>query len=336
MKKVLYVALFIILFYLVLCIAGKGEVTIEREITISATKDRVMKLLVDLPFFQEKWSPWTEKDPKMEVNFSKNPGEIGHKYTWKGNDEVGQGTLEIVKITSDSIQQQLHFEGMGNSNTYFVVKAEHEQTKVIWGIKMEIGFFGRGVMIFMNMDKMMGTDFEKGLKKFKTVIEQMPIETENTIYTVTEVNWDEKMFIGKKGRFKFDQLNSFFDENFPKLFESLEKSKITSTMAPIAIYFKWDEQNAETECAVVANVPFGTKLPGWENFVIPASKVLYIAYFGSWAKSAKAHMTMDEYIKKNNLPMQSHVIEEYVTDPMLEKDTAKWLTNIFYVIPQSK
>ena len=42
---------------------------------------------------------------------------------------------------------------------------------------------------------------------------------------------------------------------------------------------------------------------------------------------------MDAYMKANNLPMQTQVIEEYVTDPMHEKDTTKWLTNIYYVLP---
>ena len=37
-------------------------------------------------------------------------------------------------------------------------------------------------------------------------------------------------------------------------------------------------------------------------------------------------------IKANDLEQYGKVIEEYVTDPMSEKDTTKWLTNIYYMI----
>ena len=111
------------------------------------------------------------------------------------------------------------------------------------------------------------------------------------------------------------------------------KKAVEPTMAPSAIYFKWDQEKGETDCAAVSCVPNGTKIKGYETFAVPASKVLLIEYYGAYEKSINAHNAMDAYMKANNLPMQTQVIEEYVTDPMHEKDTAKWLTNIFYVLP---
>lgn len=333
MKKVLYVFGAIIGLYLLLCLLGPKNCTVKREILISAPKQNVLNAICDLQFFQKNWSPWTELDPKMEATFTGQVCSVGYKYAWKGNKDVGVGTLEILRITPDSIIENLHFDDMGDSRVFHVVSEANGQSKMTWGIDIEFDFLGRGMMLFMNMDKMMGADFEKGLAKLKTVMENMPKEEKHTAYEVKEVNWDEKTFIGKKGTFKFDKLSGFFAENYPKLFEELGKAKLEPMMAPSAIYFKWDEKNQETECAAVANVASGFKTNNWEKFNIPASKVLHIAYYGSWDKSMYAHMAMDEYIKSNNLPVQTHVIEEYVTDPMTEKDTAKWLTNIFYVIP---
>ena len=56
-----------------------------------------------------------------------------------------------------------------------------------------------------------------------------------------------------------------------------------------------------------------------------------IEYFGSYEKSANAHYAMDAYMKEKGV-IQSFVLEEYITDPMTEKDTAKWQTNIFYFV----
>ena len=110
----------------------------------------------------------------------------------------------------------------------------------------------------MNMDKMMGADFEKGLGKFKTVIESMPAPTAQ--YEIKEVDWSEKTFIGKRGTYSFDKLSAFFGENYPKIFEALDKTKVAPSMAPSAIYFKWDQEKGETDCAAVTCVQKVQKL----------------------------------------------------------------------------
>lgn len=336
MKKVLYVIIGLIVLYLILCIFGRSEYIITRSIHLNADEKVVKAQLADLQFFQEKWSPWSEKDPNMKVTYSGERGKIGSGYKWEGNKEVGKGSLEFIAISGDSLIQKLSFEDMGDSKTFYVVTKENNVTSLTWGIHFTVDFLGRGMMMFMDMDKMMGADFEKGLSKFKSAVESMPAQITTTNYEVKEINWEEKTFVGKKGIYKFDQLSAFFAETYPDLFNELGKAKQEPLMAPCAIYFKWDQDKGETECAAVACVKKGVVLKKFESFILPSSKVLHIAYYGSWSKSMNAHMAMDEYIKNNSLPLQSQVIEEYVTDPMIEKDTAKWLTNIYYVIPSAK
>ena len=331
MKKVLYVIIGLVVGYFVLCLFGPKEISVERSIVVNADPALVKTQIGDLKFFQEKWSPWSEKDPNMKVTYMGEMGKTGSGYSWTGNKEVGSGTMVVTSTEGDSVIQKLSFEGMGDSRTFYAVKPENNASKITWGISFDVGFMGRAMMLFMNMDKMMGADFEKGLTKFKTEIESMPAPTAE--YEVKEVNWDEKTFIGKRGTYTFDKLSSFFGENYPKIFDELDKTKVTPLMAPSAIYFKYDEAKGETDCAAVTCVPKGTNIKGLETFAVPTSRVLQVQYYGAYDKSAQAHLAMDKYIKANNLPTQTHVIEEYVTDPMHEKDTAKWLTNIYYVIP---
>jgi effector-binding domain-containing protein len=59
---------------------------------------------------------------------------------------------------------------------------------------------------------------------------------------------------------------------------------------------------------------------------------LTIDYYGSYDKTEHAHNQMDKYIKEKNYKMVMPVIEEYITDPMTEKDTSKWLTRISYFV----
>ncbi len=331
MKKVLYVIIGLVVGYFVLCLFGPKEIKVERSIVVNADPAVVKNQLGDLKFFQEKWSPWSEKDPNMKVSYMGEMGKAGSGYSWSGNKEVGTGTMVVVSTEGDSVIQKLSFDGMGDSRTFYAVKPENNSAKITWGISFDVGFMGRAMMLFMNMDKMMGADFEKGLNKFKTAVESMPAPTAQ--YDIKELNWEEKTFIGKRGTFSFEKLSPFFAENYPKIFDELDKTKVTPLMAPSAIYFKYDEQKGEADCAAVTCVPKGTNIKGLETFAVPTSRVLQVQYYGAYDKSAAAHMAMDKYIKEHNLPTQSHVIEEYVTDPMHEKDTAKWLTNIYYVIP---
>ncbi len=333
MKKVLYVIIGLVVGYFILCLFGPKEISVERSIVVNADPAIVKTQIGDLKFFQEKWSPWSEKDPNMKVTYMGEMGKAGSGYSWTGNKEVGTGTMVVNSTEGDSVIQTLTLDRMGDSRTFYAVKPENSGAKVTWGISFDIGFMGRAMMLFMNMDKMMGGDFEKGLTKFKTAVESMPVAAPTAQYEIKEVSWEEKTFIGKRGKISFEKLTPFLAENYPKIFEELDKTKVATLMAPSAIYFSKDQEKGETDCAAVTCVPKGTNIKGYETFAVPTSRVLQVQYYGPYDKISIAHKAMDEYVKANNLPTPSHLIEEYVTDPMHEKDTAKWLTNIYYVIP---
>ncbi|MBA2611019.1 MAG: SRPBCC family protein [Bacteroidetes bacterium] len=331
MKKFLYVIIALILIYLVLAMVGPKEIKVERNVSISKSIDLVKAKLGDFKYFHDEWSPWSEKDPHMKNTYTGNPGEVGHLYTWEGNKDVGNGQMELKGFNGDSIIERLSFEGMGDSKVYFISKDNSKGTDLTWGMIFDVSFFGRPIMLFMNMDKMLGADFEKGLTKLKTKLESIN-EAPMASYEIKEVQWDAKDFIGTK-RVKMDgnKLGAFFGEHFPKMWADLEKEKMKSPMSPCGLFYSWDEKTMATECAAVMCVPKGKTVKGWEKYDMPSTKVLSVPYYGAPEKSIEAHYAMDEYIKAHKLDYK-FVIEEYVTDPMLEKDTARWLTNIYYIL----
>ncbi len=330
MKKVLYVIVGLFLVYILLCLFGPASVKVERSIEINAPKELVLEKLADLKFFHDKWSPWTEKDTAAKNTYTGEMGQPGSTYAWESEkDDVGKGMMIYDRTINDSVQQTLRFDGMGDSKVYYVVETSNNLTKVTWGMTFDVGFFGRGFMLFMNFEKQMAPDYEKGLNSMKQVMEALASETSN--YDVKEIQWEAKTFYGIKQTLTFDKLAGFFGESYGKLGAALAKTKTEYLGAPKAIYFSFDEQTMVTECAAAMEVPNGTKIDGFDKYETPAGKVLLIEYYGAYDKSGDAHKAMDAYIKKNGLT-QGMVFEEYVTDPMVEKDTAKWLTNIFYQI----
>lgn len=333
MKKILYIIIGISALYLILCLFGPSSIKVERMIDIKTSSvEDLQHKLADLKFFHDKWSPWTRRDPNMKITYAGVCCEPGSSYSWESEkDSVGKGIMTFNKFNSDSVLMTLNFDSTGDTKVYYITKgSDNGMVNVTWGMVFDIGFFGRAPMLFMNMDKMIGPDYETGLANLKKQIESMPTETA-TNYEVKELNWDAKTFYGVKDKLSFEKLSEFFGTSYGKIGEALGKAKAQPVGMPKAIYFTFDEKTMITDVAAVMEVANGTKLDGVEKFETPAGKVLLIEYFGAYEKSANAHYAMDAYMKEKGLT-QSFVIEEYANDPMTEKDTAKWQTNIFYLV----
>lgn len=330
MKKILYVILGIAILYLILCIAGPSKIKIERSVDVNASVDLIKSKLIDYKFFHEVWSPWTEKDPNMKVSYFGETGKEGSAMSWESpKEEVGKGSMTYKYTHGDTVMESLHFDGNGDATTYHVVKANGASTNVSWNMENDVPFPARAIMLFMNVDKMVGPDFEKGLQKFKTAVEALATATPK--YDVKELQWEAKTYFGKKEKLTFDKMSAFFGATYPKLFGDVMATKTQPVGSPKAIYFTFDEKTMVSDCAAVLEVAKGVEVKGWEKFETPASKVLLIEYYGAYDKSANAHYAMDAYMKEKGYTQQ-FVMEEYVTDPMNEKDTAKWLTNVFYLV----
>lgn len=332
MKKVVYVILGIVVIYLLLALIGPKEIKVERQIVINKPVALVKEKLGDFKFFHDQWSPWTEKDPNMENKYDGSPGEIGHHYYWSGNKEVGKGEMTIMGYNGDTLIQNLSFAGEGDAKSYFITKDNTGSTEVTWGMIFQIDFFQRPFMLFMSLDNMVGGDYEKGLAKLKLVLEQMKDES-NSAYRIEELNWDEKSFVGsKRTKIKVADMQQFFSDNYPKLGADIGKNKLQPQMAPCALYYKWDEKAQECEVAAVMCLPKGVTMKGWEVHTFPASKVYHIEYYGDYNNIGLAHEALGKYMAGKGLSDDVVAIEEYVTDPTTEKDTTKWLTNLYYLM----
>jgi effector-binding domain-containing protein len=329
-KWLLIVVVVLAVVYLILCLFGPKESLIERSITINATPEVVMKKIGDHKYFVEKWSPWTKKDPNSKYTYEGEAGQVGHKVSWEGNKEVGKGSLTFDTITSNRVVHKFQMEGWDAVKTYMDVAPEGTGSKVTWGMYQQIGFIWRGMMLMMNMEKMIGDDYEEGLKNLKNVIEKEgPAATE---YTINEMEWPEKNYIGKRDKVKFQEITKFFETNFPAAFADAEKNKLQVTGSPVGIYWEWDEKNMQADMAAAIPVATAPKnLKGWETFNFPAGKALVVDYYGAYDKTMAAHLAVDKYMAEKGLE-QKVVIEEYVTDPGVEKDTTKWLTKIYYIL----
>ena len=145
---------------------------VERSARIDATPDKVFAFLND---FREwpKWSPWEELDPAMNRTHSGATSGKGAIYEWNGNKKVGQGRMEITEsVPSQKLALKLDFikPFEAHNVTEFTLTPQGAGTDLNWAMIGSKPYMMKIMGLFMNLDNMVGRDFEKGLAKLKTAV----------------------------------------------------------------------------------------------------------------------------------------------------------------------
>lgn len=173
----LYILVIILLLILVLVIFAMtkpNEFAIRRSISIHAPAEKVYALIAD---FREwpKWSPWEKLDPGMKKTLSGADMSKGAIYEWEGNKQVGAGRMEIIEaLPSSRIAIKLSFfrPFKAENKTLFTLVPAGDGTNVSWEMSGVNNLTLKIMGIVMNMDKMVGRDFEKGLTAMKAEAEK--------------------------------------------------------------------------------------------------------------------------------------------------------------------
>jgi len=172
--KVLIALAVIVLAFVVFVATRPSEFRVVRSATIAAPAPAVFVQVNDLRKW-EAWSPWAKRDPQMKQTYEGAPAGTSAITSWAGNNEVGEGRMTITESRpSDLIRIKLEFfKPFAATNTAeFTFKPEGNQTAVTWSMTGQNNFIAKAVHLFMDMDKMVGKDFEAGLANLKTVTEK--------------------------------------------------------------------------------------------------------------------------------------------------------------------
>ncbi|MCH9661691.1 MAG: SRPBCC family protein [Bacteroidetes bacterium] len=167
-------AILIGIIVLLILIAPK-KYQVSRSIVIDKPVSEVFQYIKQVKN-QDHWSPWQKRDPNMKKTLTGVDGEVGFTTRWESDHkQVGHGEQEIKSIIeNERMESELRFlkPFKSVSNGYFTTEAEGNGTKVTWG------FYGTHkvpvnvMMMFFNMDKAVGKDFEEGLTDLKAVLEK--------------------------------------------------------------------------------------------------------------------------------------------------------------------
>ncbi|MEH2537918.1 MULTISPECIES: SRPBCC family protein [unclassified Bradyrhizobium] len=159
---------------LILAATKPNTLRVQRAISIKAPAERIFPLISDFQQWRS-WSPYEQKDPAMKRTYSGAKRGKGAVYAWDGDKNVGSGRMEILEAAApQKIVIKLDFfkPFEGHNTAEFTMLPQGDGTHVTWLMHGPANFMSRLIQVFMNLDRMIGRDFEAGLANLKTLTEK--------------------------------------------------------------------------------------------------------------------------------------------------------------------
>jgi hypothetical protein len=151
-----------------------ADFRIERSAAMAASASTIFAQVNDFHSW-EAWSPWAKLDPTAKSTFVGSPAGKGASFSWDGNNKVGAGTMTITESRpNDLIRINLEFRRpfKAKNTAEFTFQPDGPKTIVNWSMSGRNNFMCKAFGLFMNMDKLVGRDFEKGLAAMQAVVEK--------------------------------------------------------------------------------------------------------------------------------------------------------------------
>lgn len=336
-KGIGIVVVLLLAVYLILALFGPSHCHVERTTMIKASPITVFDQINTLKNWKS-WSYWDNIDPNMKSTYEGPESGVGAIHKWESDSEmVGKGSMTISKSEPGQLVEcKLEFEGMDTSISGWRIKDTTGGVLVTAYMDMDIGFIWRPMMMFMDMDEMLGSDFEKSLKGLKDHCEALPspemtaeIHIEATTMPVMKVmlitdSSDEKGISEKLGA------------SYGEIQAEMAKQNLTQDGNVFAIYNKVVYNDNGTmkfwmDIGIPVNAP-GQSAGRVTYKEIPAGNYVRGDHYGAYDATPASHDAMDKWMKANGKTVIGGPWEVYVTDPQKEPDQSKWLTQIYYPV----
>ena len=162
----------IVLLLLVVGLFLPSAFSVQRSAVINATPNKVYNLVVE-PKQWTKWSVWTQRDPDMKITYSGPPFGMGARWSWVSKSE-GTGSMEFTRVEPDrAVEYALSFPDFGmRSNGALRLEPSGDATRITWTNSGDVGGNPLKHYLAAMMDRMVGPDFEAGLKNLMALAEK--------------------------------------------------------------------------------------------------------------------------------------------------------------------
>lgn len=178
MRTLRYLVLAILSLIILIAAIGfllPSKVHLERSIEINHNQEAIFETINSLANFN-KWSPWYAYDVNAVYTLSGPQTGVGSKLTWKGNENIGEGSNEIIESHINSHIKTRFFFGKSDSPAFSTISIKEiaGTTRVIWAFDNDFGYNVFYRYFGFVLEDMIAPDYERGLQNLKVYIETLP------------------------------------------------------------------------------------------------------------------------------------------------------------------
>lgn len=332
LKKILLVLAGLILVLLLVGFVLPGKLEVSKSVSINAPADAVFEEINDLKRW-ENWQYWNTLDTaNMKITYGDKTSGTGASYSWD-SPILKTGTISLTEsIPNKSVALSMDFGGNPASGLY-ALDPDGDNTKLTLNFSNDTGMnpIGRWINVFMKGE--IEKSFDYACKKIKDIAEAKPKFT----YTITEEILPAMSYVGLMHTMSPKDpvaINAQMAKMYGELETALKKSKVEITGYPFAMYPAFSEESMDMICALP--VAADAKVPAkYKVETVAGGSAIKGIYKGDYNNLMALHMELEQYLQYKGLTMNGAPIEVYVTDPMLEKNTSNWITEIYYPIKKN-
>lgn len=170
---ILVAVVLVVAIFLIFVATRPADFKITRSLSMHAAPQAVFEQINDFQNWRN-WSPWERLDPNLQRTYEGPPAGVGSVYSWQGNKKVGAGRMTILESRpGERVRIKLEFfrPFKATNTAEFSIKTQFNETLVTWDMTGCNHFCAKLFSLVLNIDKLVGKDFEKGLNSMKSVVE---------------------------------------------------------------------------------------------------------------------------------------------------------------------
>ena len=330
MKKIRYTFFGIIVLIVILMIAAlflPKEYSLQAESKIDSSKSIVYNLLLNLDN-RSQWDP-ISRQPNVVLETA-NDNTV---FSWS-IDDVRAGSIKVKASTnafSIILEEFVENKEKPNNIEYALVDGESQGTTNV--IVEYTGQSSWPMNLFNILFKIKKSNkLIAELDQLEVIAKEREIDRLYNGYKIQELIVKERNFIIRRGNVISSAMQQFYVQNLGMLFKDVQEAGVQIDGMPCGLFYSDSLSSKMIDMAAAIPVAEEVNIKGSESQNIKTRTGIVVDYYGDYGNTVKAHKAIKSYAADYNYVIDKPIIEEYVTDPVDEKDPNKWLTRITYYV----
>ncbi len=316
LKRILIILVAVLVVLAVIGLLLPRNTTVSRSITIARPASLVYATVNSFQLFP-KWSPWQDLDPNVHQTTEGPRDGVGAKLIWSGNDKVGSGTQVITASTlNESVASDLDFGKMGVAKSALLLVPTGSSTHVTWTLRIDMGPSPIAHYFGLMMDRMIGKDYETGLKRLKSLVEGMP-NIDITGFTAEQVELKAVplLVVSETSPWDTASISRAYADGYGQIGKFMAKNKLQRAGAPLGI----DGEQTATTFTFQAGIPIErADVSAADNVRVIqsyAGKALKTTHVGPYDTLPKTYDTYRAFMAAHAYTVAGPAISWYIDDP---------------------